>query len=295
MSKKVKTDLYEQITNQVISALENGVKPWHKPWKNGTPSFPHNFKTKAAYRGINVLSLWATALDAGFDSSWWLTYKQAQELGGQVRKGEKSTLGVFYKKIDINVPEEDRNEDGNEVRSVLMARSFWLFNASQIDGIDFGDELQGTEFSPINDAEQLLQSSGAEIIEGGARAYYRSADDAIRLPERRRFDQAEDFYATATHELTHWTGHKSRLDRQLGNRFGSEAYAVEELIAELGSAFVNADIGLQGELQHASYIESWLKVLKKDKKAIFTAASQAAKAHQFIMQLSEPEQLDTAA
>lgn len=295
MSKKAKSDLYQQITNQIVSALENGVKPWHKPWKAGKPAFPTNFKTKARYRGINVLSLWATALDSGFDSSWWLTYKQAQELGGQVRKGERSSLGVFYKKLDIDVPEEDRNEDGDEVRSVLMARSFWLFNASQIDGIDFGDELQGTEFSPIDDAERLLQSSGAEIIEGGARAYYRSADDAIRLPERRRFDQAGDFYATATHELTHWTGHKSRLDRQLGNRFGSEAYAMEELIAELGSAFVNADIGLQGELQHASYIESWLKVLKKDKKAIFTAASQAAKAHQFIMQLAEPEQLDTAA
>ena len=295
MRKKAKTDLYQQITDPIVSALEDGVKPWNKPWKGGKPSFPMNFKTKAQYRRINVLNLWATALDVGFDSSWWLTYKQAQELGGQVRKREKSTVGVFYKKLDIDVSAEDRNEDGDEVRSVLMAKAFWLFNASQIDGIDFGDELQGAEFSRIDEADRLLQRSGAEIIKGGARAYYRSADDAIRLPERHRFHQAADFYITTTHELTHWTGHKSRLDRQLGNRFGSEAYAMEELIAELSSAFVNADIGLQGELQHASYIESWLKVLKKDKKAIFTAASQAAKAHQFIMQLAEPEQLDTAA
>ena len=276
-----KTDIYQEVTDNIIEALESGVSPWQCPWERSTVSvMPYNFGTGALYSGINILLLYLAATKNGYGCNAWLTYKQAQAIGGQVQKGARSVRCIFYKTLEIE------GKSGDEDKVLPMARWFSLFNIDQIDGVEIETETKKINelFSPIEAAESLLAASGAKIEEKGQQAFFAPAPDLIVLPERVRFARAEDFYATATHELTHWTGHKSRLDRDFKGRFGETSYAFEELIAEIGSAFINAELGLEGDLQHASYIKNWLEIMKDDKRAIFTAASQASKAHQFIME-----------
>lgn len=285
-------DIYQEITNQIIAALEAGnIKGTGPLWnKQGATGMPYNYATKRPYSGVNVLVLWLMAEMRGYTSPAWLTFKQATELGGTVRKGEKSSHIVYYKSLS----REETDGDTGEVttKEIPMLRGYAVFNANQCEGLPAEVVTPSLPFVGIEAADVLLKNSGAIIIEGGSKAYYSPSMDTIRMPERSCFKKAASFYAVATHELTHWTGHSSRLARDFKGRFGDESYAFEELIAELGAAFIGADIGISPETlpDHTSYVASWLKVLKNDKKAIFTAASQASKAHAFIMALATKEE-----
>lgn len=276
-----KTDVYQTVTNSIIEALERGVKPWVCPWKrNGAVSgIPSNFSTGKAYTGMNIMLLWCSAAKHGFQDPRWLTYHQATEQGAQVRKGETGTTGIFYKTLE-------KENDAGELERIPMLKTFTVFNIEQTDGLNLDEDIGPqpvTEFDPLPDVEALFQRTGANINERGQQAFYQPSTDEIWL-ERYLFADAANFYATGLHELVHWTGAKSRLDRGKGGKFGSESYAFEELIAELGCAFLMADLGVSGEVQHESYIASWLKTLKDDKRYIFQAASAASKAHRFLME-----------
>ena len=282
-------DMYQKVTNQMIEALENGVKPWVCPWNTsgGFGGLPVNYQSKNAYSGINILLLWSAATKLKFTSNYWLTFKQALDVGGNVRKGEKGTRIVFYKMLEV----EDRNTGKNE--KIPMLKSFVVFNADQIDGLNI--ELvtnidNTTPFEAIEHVESFISATGANITEQGEKAYFRPSTDEIVLPSRERFTNRLGFYCTALHELTHWTGAKHRLDRIKGSRFGSEEYAFEELIAELGASFLMAGLNISGDVQHESYIASWLNKLKNDKRYIFKAASAASKAHQYLIESTSEQQ-----
>ncbi|WP_113631744.1 zincin-like metallopeptidase domain-containing protein [Pectobacterium peruviense] len=277
---QTRTDIYQTITDNIIVALEAGVKPWSCPWQrvSGMSGLPSNFATGIAYSGINIMLLWCSASKQGFDDSRWMTYKQAQAVGGQVRKGEHGTTAIFYTTL------EKENEDG-EIDRIPMLKTFNVFNIEQIDGLPLTTETVSSEetFDPLPEAENLFRNSGANIIEQGQNAFFQPSTDEVWLPKRQLFSDAPNFYATALHELVHWSGGKGRLNRKIKGKFGSEDYAFEELIAELGSAFLMADLGMVGEVQHESYIASWLNALKNDKRYIFKAASAASKAHRYLM------------
>lgn len=280
-------DIRQTITDKIISIMEAGATTTGPRWiRCADGGLPRNAHTNAAYHGINVLLLWAEAAERHYASNLWLTYKQAETMGAQVRKGAKSVTCVYYSKIQNKV--EDQQDDQEDGKSFMMCKPFWLFNVAQIDGLpsDLITPSMTTEFNPIMEAEQILTGSGAEIHHGFDGAFYVPSKDQICLPNRQGFTTPENYYATALHELTHWTGHESRLNRQFGKRFGDAAYAFEELVAELGAAFTVGQLGMTDATieAHASYLDSWIKVLKSDKQAIFTAASQAAKASDFILQ-----------
>ncbi|MHB8252926.1 MAG: ArdC family protein [Acidiferrobacter sp.] len=287
-------DIHQTITNQILEAMEsvqNQGQNRKRLW-DSQPSLPLNFTTGKPYSGINVLMLWSASLNHGYTSPYWLTYKQASDKGGQVRKGEHSTLCVFYKPWQS----EDTNAATGETETTKGAilKSFRVFNLDQIDGIERPAPEPRAPFLAIEDAERILAASPAPIHTGGTQAFYRPATDSIHLPAREAFINPEAFYSVALHELTHSTGHSSRLDRDFSGRFGTEAYAFEELIAELGSAFLGADIGILGATlpDHADYLASWIAILRNDKKAILTAAAQASKAHAYIKGLvAEREQV----
>lgn len=277
---RTKIDIYQTVTDSIISALETGVKPWSRPWQRvpGMSGLPSNYATGATYSGMNIMLLWCSASKQRFSDSRWMTYKQAKVEGGQVRKGEHGTTAIFYTTL------EKENDDG-DTDYIPMLKTFTLFNVEQIDGLPLSDEAvcPAETFESLPRAEALLRNSGATIIEKGQNAFFQPSNDEIWLPERYLFSDAANFYATGLNELIHWSGVKSRLNREMKGKFGSEDYAFEELIAELGSAFLMADLGIAGEVQHESYIASWLKALKNDKRFIFKAASAASKAHRYLM------------
>ena len=274
-------DIHQDITDRIIEAMEQARSTGRRLW-DSQPSLPMNLTTGKPYSGVNVLMLWSAGLQHAYTSPYWLTYKQAADKGGQVRKGEHGTLCVFYKPWEA----QETNTETGETETVRGAvlKSFRVFNLDQVDGIEGPTREPRAPFQAIEDAERLLQASPAKIIEGGASAFYQPARDEIHLPDRETFIIREAFYSTALHEMTHSTGHKDRLARDFSGRFGTESYAFEELIAELGSAFLNADLGILGATlpDHASYLANWIKILREDKKAILTAAAQASKAHSFI-------------
>ncbi|CAI0849316.1 ArdC family protein [Serratia grimesii] len=275
-----KTDIYKTVTDSIISALEAGVKPWSCPWQRvpGMSGLPSNYATGAAYSGMNIMLLWCSASKQGFSDSRWMTYKQAKAEGGQVRKGEHGTTAIFY------ITLEKENDDG-ETDYIPMLKTFTVFNVEQIDGLSLSDEaiFPAETFEPLPQVETLFLNSGATIIEKGQNAFFAPSTDEIRVPERYLFADAANFYATGLHELVHWSGAKSRLNREMKGKFGSADYAEEELVAELGSAFLMADLGIVGDVQHESYIASWLQALKNDKRYIFKAVSAASKAHSYLM------------
>lgn len=285
-------DIYQIVTDKIIALIEQGTERDGKPqWlgQGGAAGMPYNHKTGKQYSGVNVLMLWIEADTCRFGSSAWLTFKQARELGGNVRKGEKGAHIVYFeplKREEVNRTTGEKSE-----KTIPMLRQYVVFNMDQIEGIT-PVAAQAGGFHGIEAAETVLNKSIATIIEGGAKAFYSPKDDEIHLPDRVRFEKAETFYAVALHEMTHATGHKPRLARDFSGRFGDEAYAFEELIAELGSAFACADLGLTPATMddHADYIENWLRVLRKDKRAIFTAASQASKAHDYIVNFAAREE-----
>jgi antirestriction protein ArdC len=290
-------DIYQSVTNQVIAALEAGTPPWVCPWARSPASaVPANLATGRVYRGINTLLLNMQCMAKGYTLNRWLTFQQARALGGCVRKGETGTGVVFFKMLE----RDQAANDPAERRVIPLLRSFIVFNAAQMDGLPEALTALPSPnpgWTSILAAEALLERSGARIQHGGDRAFYRPADDTIQLPLQAAFAEASSYYATALHELTHWSGAQSRCNRVLSSRAHIEAYAFEELVAELGSAFLSAHCGLPGQTQHASYIASWLAALRDDKRLIFTAASLAQKAADFLLPAPElaPEAAEQAA
>ena len=281
---KSHTDLYQTVTDRIVAALEVGNIPWITPW-NVSPeqTIPANLSSGHRYRGVNVLLLNMVQIAHGYPLNRWLTFQQAKNLGGSVRKGEHSSTVVFFKMLDI----EDRAKPAGPDRKVIpLLRSFNLFNAAQVDNLP--EALTAlpaptSTFTPNEAAEAVLVASGATIHHGGTRAFYRPADDVIYMPDKGAFVSPERYYGIALHESCHWTGHPARCNRPLLGRQNLEAYAYEELIAEIGSAYLCNHVGIHTELQHAAYLESWLQALKADKRLIFTAASQAQKAADYLL------------
>jgi len=277
-----------RITTAIIEKLEQGTKPWVKPWR-GLPLARPLRACGTPYRGMNTFWLWMMADAAGYGSPYWMTYRQCHKLGGQVRKGEKSTIAIFYKSYEKEVEHDDGRED-TETRRVLKA--YAVFNADQCDGLP---ELYHPKpvVAPVEPEgrEQHLDAFfsqvGANLRHHGSQAYYEPLRDRVTMPPAALFEAFDHYYATLAHELSHWTGHSSRLDRDLKNRFGSDAYAAEELIAELSSAILGDDLGLPVTHldHHASYIASWLKILKSDERAILTAAARAEEAANLLLRL----------
>jgi antirestriction protein ArdC len=298
-----KLDIYARITNQIIADLEKGVRPWMKPWSADhlagrvTRPLRHNGQP---YQGVNILMLWVSACAQGFTRPHWMTYNQAQELGGQVRKGEKGSLVVYANRIT----KTEKDDKGDEVeREIPFLKGYTVFNLDQIEGLapdlyPAPEPLPAPAFDRIAQAEAFFAATGATIREGGNRAFYSPATDHIQMPPFASFQDAESHAATLAHELTHWTKAPSRLDRDFGRkRFGDEGYAREELVAELGAAFLCADLGITPEIRadHAAYIDNWLKVLKEDKRAIFSAASHATRAADYLHSLQKKEEQQQAA
>ncbi|WP_264312454.1 ArdC family protein [Pseudomonas putida] len=309
------SDIYLDVTNKIVSALSQGVIPWIKPWTTSGSSadapFPINAITRRPYAGINIPLLWAEARLRGYRQDRWLTYNQARKAGGHVRKGEQSTLAVLYKPMSKEAHDEDgqvvRDEQGN-VKMVQFAllRTHCLFNIEQTEGLPHEEQQHDEGEDPVAfidhaPAERLLAASGARIEHPyGDDACYLPIRDLIQLPTKAQFMDVGSYYATALHELTHWSGHRSRLNREGitgGHAFGSAAYAFEELVAEMGAAFLCALTGTQGELRHEEYLASWLKILKEDKRAILRASGLAREASEFLLALQPdhttepPEQL----
>jgi antirestriction protein ArdC len=281
-------DVYARVTAQVIDAIEQGVGNWRMPWHtSGRFAFsPINVASKKPYRGINTVCLWAAAQTKGYGSGEWATYQQWQDRGAQVRKGEKSTLVVFWKFANQSGESQDDGEQPANGSRLLFTRGYSVFNAAQVDGYAPKTERETPIPERIAHAEAFFSGVGADIRHGGNQAFYSLATDHIQMPPFEAFRDGVSYYSTLAHEHTHWTATSGRCDRQLGKRFGDNAYAAEELIAELGSAFTCAHLGLSTEprADHAQYIQSWLRVLKADKRAIFTAASKAQQACDWLTQ-----------
>lgn len=286
----MKSDIYQRITDQIVADLEQGVRPWHKPWNAehaaGRISRPlrHN---GLPYNGINIIMLWSAAMAQGFAAPIWMTFNQAKEMGAHVRKGEKGNLVVYAN--TITKTEENEKTGEEEERNIPFMKGYTVFNVEQIDGLPAHFYAPAeTPLDPvqrIETAETFFAGTGADIRHGGNQAYYTIGQDYVQMPPFETFCDAESYYATLAHECTHWTRHPSRLERDFGRkRWGDEGYAMEELVAELGAAFLSADLGLTPEPRddHAAYIGSWLKVLKDDKRAIFTAAAHAQRAADYL-------------
>ena len=295
-------DVYTRVTERIVADLEKGVRSWMKPWNashtagkitrplryNGTP-----------YQGINILMLWGEALDKGYSAPIWMTYNQAQELGAHVRKDEKGSLVVYANKITRT----ETGEGGEEVeKQIPFMKGYSVFNVEQIEGLPA--HYYGKPENPLplaerlDHAERFIANTGAVIGHGGDRAYYAPARDIVQMPPFEAFKDKESYYATILHELTHWTSHKTRLDRSFNaKRFGDNGYAREELVAELGAAFLSADLGITPEIRedHAAYLAHWLKALKEDSRAIFSAAAHAQRAADFLQGLQRKEKTAEAA
>ena len=284
-----KQDVYTRITNKIIADLEQGVRTWMKPWNAGntagriTRPLRHN---GLPYSGINILMLWAEAEDKGFTTPTWMTFKQALELDAHVKKGEKGSLVVYANSITRT----EENAKGEEAeREIHYMKGYTVFNVEQIEGLPeqyYGKPVvQNTTIERIAHAEAFFTATKAEIRYGGNRAFYSNEGDYIQMPVIEAFRDAESFYGTLAHEAAHFTKHPSRLDRSFGRKsWGDEGYAQEELVAEMASAFLCADLGITPEVRddHAQYIANWLTVLKNDKRAVFAAASHAQKAVDFL-------------
>jgi antirestriction protein ArdC len=286
--KPARFDIHQHITNRIIAALEAGPGEWQKPWRQTAGGRPRNIASGKAYRGVNTLALWVEAMASGYSSSLWGTYRQWADRGAQVRKGAKASYVVFFKEIAIAETDPESGERQDATR--LFARATPVFNADQVEGLPVEAALPASPVEPQAAADALIAASGATIITQGQTARYIAALDEIRMPARELFtgsatsSATETFYATLLHELVHWTARADRCDRDLGGRFGTSAYAMEELIAELGAAYLCADLGITAEprADHAQYLAFWLDVLKQDAKAIFTAASKADQAVRFL-------------
>jgi antirestriction protein ArdC len=286
----MRTDIYEKITDQIVSELEKGTRPWLKPWnaEHAAGRITRPLRGNGvAYRGMNVLMLWSAAMDKGFASPTWMTFKQALELKAHVRKGEQGSLVVYADKI-IRAETDAATGESSETAIPFM-KGYTVFNVEQIDDLPerfyAKAEPRSETVQRIAGAETFFAATRATVRHGGNMAFYSVTHDHVQMPPIEAFRDSESYYATLAHETVHWTRHPSRLERDFGRkRFGDEGYAMEELVAELGSAFLSADLELTPEVRddHAAYIGSWIKVLKNDKRAIFSASSYAQRAADFL-------------
>ena len=290
----MKQDVYQKVTDKIIADLEKGKLTWLKPWSAGNMDgrivkpLRHN---GMPYSGINILMLWGAAIEGGYQSPFWMTYRQAKEYGAHVKKGERGNLVVYANTITKTEKQDDGSE---EERKIPFMKGYSVFNVEQVEGLP---ELFYAKPEPVIDpaeriehADKFFAASGADIRHGGDRAFYSGGSDHVQMPPFECFNSPESYYATLAHELTHWTKHPKRLDREFGRKkWGDEGYAREELVAELGAAFLCADLALTPEPgeDHAAYIQSWLKVLKQDKRAIFSAAAHAQRAADYLHSFQE--------
>jgi antirestriction protein ArdC len=294
-------DVYSRITDKIVADLEEGVRPWLKPWNAEntagriTRPLRHN---GIPYNGINVIMLWSAAMAKGYSCPHWLTFKQALDLGGNVRRGEKGELMVYADRIK-RAEIDARGEECE--REIPFLKGYTVFNVEQCDGLPMQHAVQPEApavpmMQKLEAADRFFTATDATIRHGGARAYYAEGADFVQMPPFETFRDAESYAATLAHELTHWTKHDKRLARDMGRvKWGDEGYAREELVAELGSAFLCADLGITPETRpdHAAYIASWLKVLKNDKRFIFSAASHAQRATDYLHSLQPHESIDS--
>ena len=286
-----KPDIYKTITDKILAQLATGVAPWQRPWRSGRHAAGAVSRPRRScgtpYSGVNVLMLWIEAEEKGYTSPLWLTFNQARDLGGNVKKGAKSTTVVYANTFEKKTKLES-GEDKTE--KIPFLRAYCVFNSEQCENLParFSDtvaEPTATLVERIDYAEAFFAATGGAVHTGGDRACYATKSDTIRMPKIETFVDSESYYSTLAHEFVHWTKHESRLNRNFeSKRFGDEAYAIEELVAEIGAAFLCADLGLSSEPQadHASYIAAWIQAIKNDSKAIFTAASHATKAVDFL-------------
>ena len=283
-----KIDIYTRVTDQIVAALEAGARPWCQPWKSaaGTATLSRPLRLNGIpYRGINILLLWTEAQEKGYCANTWMSYKQAEALGAYVRKGERGAMVVYAN----TVTKSEVDDRGDEVeQSIPFLKAYTVFNIQQIENLPADLTPQpaeeGSPLELMTEPEAFFRATGASFRHGGSRAFFAPGANFIQLPEPSSFKDAESYVAIKAHELGHWTGHKDRLAREFGTRFGDAAYAFEELVAEISSAFLCADMGISLEPRedHAAYLSSWLQVLKQDKRAIFSAAAHAQKAVDFL-------------
>jgi antirestriction protein ArdC len=292
----MKRDLYAEVSARIIAELEAGAAPWIKPWSaTAGQNVPQNAVTNRPYSGCNVVLLWI-AQAAGYRLPRYLTFKQALELGGNVRRGERGVTVFFVKRLQV----ADRDGAEGDTKIVPMMKAYTVFNVDQCEGLPdrvltLGDVKVRNKDERDATIDEFLACSGVSIREGFGEAYYRPGEDFVSLPRFEAFKSAAHFYAVAFHELGHATGHKSRLDRDLRHRFGERAYAAEELVAELCAAFLCAEFSIDGDLRHSGYIQSWIGLLKADSRAFFTAASKAQAAADYLRGLALRDQQPAAA
>ncbi|WP_129791752.1 ArdC family protein [Sphingosinicella sp. CPCC 101087] len=292
--RKERQSLYSQITARIIAELEAGGVPWVQPWDSVRCgcSMPRNAVTGRGYSGINVLILWAAGIEGGYSSHRWLTYRQAQTAGGSVRKGEKGTSVCYADRFTPKDEEERANSEEREARQIAFLKRFTVFNVDQCEGLP--EKLTKVpaprgEREAIPDADALIAATGADLRIGGDSAFYARLGDFIQVPPPEAYFEPINWYRTALHELGHWTGHPSRLARDMSGSFGTSPYAREELVAELACAFVCASLSIHPTVRHTDYIGAWLKVLKEDERAIFRAASLASKAADYLLGFIDEE------
>lgn len=288
-TEKSRSDIYETITEKLLAAIEANPGDPIMPWQRGgtQPVLPTNAITGQAYRGVNILSLWVSALERGYDSGEWATLRQWNEKGTHVRRGETASPIVFYREISVPAePAKAGTEAQPETERVRFARGYWVFAAEQVDGYQHAHALPTNPIERIAAAEAYFAATRATMVVGGTQACYRRSTDTIHMPDEARFldidgrTRTEAWYAVLGHETTHWSGAPHRLNREFGKRFGDDAYCFEEACAEVGAAFLCARLGITIEPHpdHARYIQHWLKVMKANPRAIFAAAAKAQEA-----------------
>ena len=290
MAERKRETVYQEVTDRIIADLEQGRVPWVQPW--GMPGakaglgLPHNARTGKSYSGINILILWGAVIAESYPTQNWLTFRQAQDMGGSVRKGQRGTTVCYADRFIPRAERERAREAGEKPAAVPFLKRYTVFNVAQCEGLP-DTAHEGTQPLPqretVPQAESLIEATRADFRSGGNRAFYAPDEDYIQVPPQPAFFDQINYYRTCFHELGHWTGHTSRLARDLSGRFGCGKYAREELVAEMASAFLCASLGIVPTVRHADYLGSWLDVLREDNRAIFRAASQASNAADFLL------------
>lgn len=280
--------LYGEVTQRIIAELEEGRLPWVQPWDASLCpcTMPKNALSERSYSGINVLILWAAANELGFSSQRWLTYRQAFKAGGHVRRGETGTVICYADRFTPKEEAAKASSEDREARTIAFLKRFTVFNIDQCEDLPEDLSLAPVQPDPvmaIAEADAVIAASGADLRIGGSEAYYVPALDYVQVPPQAAFPEPTDWFRTVLHELGHFSGHTSRLNRDQTGTFGSAAYGKEELIAEMAAAFTCASLGIEPTVRHSDYIGAWLEILKADEKAIFRAASAASKAADFLL------------
>lgn len=292
-------DVAAEITALIIARIEAGTPPWKRPWTLGNSGRPLRH-CGTPYTGINSLYLWAVADANGYRSRTWMTYRQATELGGQVRRGEAGSISVYYS--SFTKEDGGSNAGAGETKTIRFLRAYSVFNALQIDGLDprfYPDDAPVEPLAPSTRQaaiDAFFAAIPSQVRYGGDQAYYDRIADTIKLPDRDKFSSADELASTNSHEHVHWAGHPDRLARTFGKKFGDDAYAREELVAEIGAGLICADLGLPSDIHngHASYVAHWLKILRADKTAIIHAASKAEQAYKYLKAFGDASAVQSA-